>query len=69
MDIGQIVLLGAPHAPYIVIIALLLRSSAKKDRIIETLTQKALEMVHQTRGAAQVATTAIRVAKDVMEEH
>ena len=69
MDIGQIILLGAPHAPYIVVIALVLRSSAKKDEIIQSLSQQALEMAHQTRGAAQVATTAIKVAKDVIEEH
>jgi len=69
MDIGVILQHAGPHAPYIVIIGFLLRSSARKDAIIENLTRQALEMVHQTRGAAQAATAAVRVAKEQIEGH
>lgn len=55
------------HGPYLVIIALLLRSSARKDTIIENLTAQALAMAHQTRGLAQVTTAAVRVAKEAVE--
>lgn len=67
MDIGAVLQYAGEHGPYLVIIGLLLRSSAKKDAIIEGLTQKMLDIVHQTRGAAQAASTAVRVAKDAIE--
>ena len=67
MEIGQILQFAGENGPYLVVIALLLRSSAKKDAIIETLTRQALEMAHQTRNAAQAATAAVRVATDTIE--
>lgn len=68
MDIGQMLQFAGEHGPYLVVIALLLRSSAKKDTVIETLTLQVLEMAHQTRGLAQVASTAVRVVADAAEQ-
>lgn len=67
MELGPILQYAGEHGPYLVIIALVLRSSAKKDAIIETLTRQALEMAHQTRNAAQAATAAVRVVTDTIE--
>lgn len=68
-EVGQVLQYAAENGPLLAVIVLLLRSSAKKDAIIEGLTRQALEMVHQTRGAAQAASTAVRMAKDTIEDH
>lgn len=68
LEFGVLLQYAGEHGPYLVIIGMLLRSSAKKDAIIEGLTQKMLDIVHQTRGAAQAASTAVRIAKDMTEE-
>ena len=65
---GPILQYAGEHGPYLVIIGFLLRSLALKDRIIETLTQQALAMAHQTRGAAQAASAAVRVATKAIED-
>jgi hypothetical protein len=52
------------HGPYVAVIMLLLRSLARKDAVIENLTSKTLDLIHQTRGAAQAATAALRHASD-----
>ena len=68
MEWAGILRYAGEHGPYLVVIALLLRSSAQKDSIIEGLSQKMLDIIHQTRGAAQAASAAVRVAKDAIEE-
>lgn len=65
----EILRYAGEHGPYLLVIALLLRSSAQKDSIIEGLSQKMLDIIHQTRGAAQAASVAMRVAKDSMESN
>jgi hypothetical protein len=69
MEIGSILRYAGEHGPYLIVIALLLRSSAQKDSIIEGLSQKMLDIIHQTRGAAQAASAAVKVAKDITESN
>lgn len=66
--VGPVLQYAGENGPYLVVITLLLRSLALKDRMIETLTRQALDMAHQTRGAAQAATAAVRTAAKVLEE-
>jgi hypothetical protein len=67
MELGEILQYAGEHGPYLVIIALVLRSSAKKDAMIENLTRQALEMAHQTRNAAAAASAAVRIVTDNLE--
>lgn len=59
---GPILQYAGEHGPYLAIIAFLLRSLTLKDRLIETQARQVWELVHQTRGATQAASAAVRMA-------
>lgn len=62
-EVGAILRFAGEHGPWLAVIALLLRSSARKDAVIENLSSQALLLAHQTRNAAQAATTALSFAE------
>ena len=49
-EIGVILQYAGTHGPFLAVIIFLLRSSARKDDIIENLSAQALRMVQESRA-------------------
>lgn len=53
-DLPAIAKMAGEFGPFVVIIMLLLRANANKDKIIAELTTKALEMAQENRRVVQI---------------
>ena len=62
-EVAAILRFAGNNGPWLAVIALLLRSSARKDAVIENLSSQALKLAHQTRNAAQAAEAALTFAE------
>lgn len=60
MELGAVLQYAGEHGPYLVVLALILRSSAKKDAIIESLTHQALQMAQATQTVSRIAAETIK---------